>query len=179
MGWIELISDYLAGISGSITYGVIWVRKLLRVAVKGFEVERFLLVKGDDFGKWSSVVLTEHLTLPLGKMQSEKMLSQLYPQARWPNITGENLILSGDNVVKMYKPNSILCCRLPAKSNRKGNQIGDGELTHLKRWRQNRTLHPKQSAHTQKITLDFMICRMFVQPNETRRDDALLSREEE
>lgn len=106
------------------------------------------------------------------------MLSQLYPQARWPNMTGENysLILCGYTVVKMCKPDSILRCRLPAKSNRKGNQICDGELTHLKCWRQNRTLHPK---HTQKIMLDFMICRMFVQHNETRRDDALMSREEE
>lgn len=85
---------------------MIRVRKLLRVAVKGFEVERFLLVKGDDFGKWSSVVLTEHLTLPLGKMQKEKMLSQLYPQARWPNTTGENysLILCGYTVFKSTNP---------------------------------------------------------------------------
>lgn len=54
---------------GSITYPVVWVGELLRVAVKGFKVKGFLLVKGDDFGKWSSVILTEHLTLPVTKTQ--------------------------------------------------------------------------------------------------------------
>lgn len=46
-----------------ITYGVVWVWKLLRITVKGFKVKWFLLVKGDDFGKWSSVILGEHLAL--------------------------------------------------------------------------------------------------------------------
>lgn len=42
---------------------MVWVWKLLRVTVEGFKVKRFLLVKRDDFGKWSSVILGEHLTL--------------------------------------------------------------------------------------------------------------------
>lgn len=46
-----------------ITYSVIWVWKLLRVTVKGFKVKWFLFVKGDDLWKWSSVILSEHLTL--------------------------------------------------------------------------------------------------------------------
>lgn len=48
---------------GSRTYPVVWVRELGRVAVQGFKVKSFLLVKGDDFGKGSSVHLTEHLAL--------------------------------------------------------------------------------------------------------------------
>lgn len=47
----------------SITYPVVWVGQLLRGAVKGFKVKGLLLVKGDDFGIRSSVILTEHLTL--------------------------------------------------------------------------------------------------------------------
>lgn len=46
-----------------ITYGVVWVWKLLRVTVKRFKVKWFFFVKGDDFGKWSSLILSEHLTL--------------------------------------------------------------------------------------------------------------------
>lgn len=46
-----------------ITDGVVWVWELLRITVKGFKGKWFLLVKGDDFGKWSSVILREHLAL--------------------------------------------------------------------------------------------------------------------
>lgn len=50
-----------------VTYPVVWVGELLGVAVEGFKVKGFLLVKGDHFGKWGSVVLTEHLTLSVTK----------------------------------------------------------------------------------------------------------------
>lgn len=53
-----------------VTYPVVRVGELLRAAVKGFQVKGLLLVKGDHFGKWSSVILTEHLTLSATKMHS-------------------------------------------------------------------------------------------------------------
>lgn len=57
------------GRMGSITYPVVWIWEVRRVAVKGFKVKGFLLVKGDDFRKRSSVILTEHLTLSVRQMQ--------------------------------------------------------------------------------------------------------------
>lgn len=52
-------------------------------------------------------------------------------------------------LIKMSSPQSILCWWFPAKSNRKGNHVSDGEFTYLKCWRQNRTLHPNnQHTHT-------------------------------
>lgn len=47
----------------TITYPVVWVGELLRVAVKGFKVKGFSLVEGNHFGKRSSMILTEHLAL--------------------------------------------------------------------------------------------------------------------
>lgn len=52
-----------------VTYPVVWVGELLRAAVEGFKVKGLLLVKGDDFGKWSSVILAEHLALTVTKIQ--------------------------------------------------------------------------------------------------------------
>lgn len=46
---------------------MVWVGELLRAAIEGFKVKGLLLVKGDHFGKWSSVILTEHLTLSVTK----------------------------------------------------------------------------------------------------------------
>lgn len=51
------------------TYPVVWVGELLRAAVEGLKVKGFLLVKGDHFGKRSSVILAEHLTLSVAKAQ--------------------------------------------------------------------------------------------------------------
>lgn len=42
----------------------------MRAAVKGFEVKRLFLMEGDDFGKRSSMILIEHLTL--SKTRKEK-----------------------------------------------------------------------------------------------------------
>lgn len=72
---------------GGSTYPVVWVRELLRVAVQGFKIKGFLLVKGDDFGKRSSVILTEHLALAATRIQENKLSHyvrhcrpRLYPQ---------------------------------------------------------------------------------------------------
>lgn len=46
-----------------LTYGVVWVWKLLSITVKCFQVKWFLFVKGDDFGKRSSLILSKNLTL--------------------------------------------------------------------------------------------------------------------
>lgn len=75
----------------------------------------------------------------------------------------------------MYKPQSILCWWLPAKRNGKWNHISDGELTHFKCWRQNRTLHPT-NQHAQHTNNERQ--RIFVQYIETRRHDRLSSRGE-
>ena len=55
-----------------VTYPVVGVGELLRAAVEGFKVKGLLLVKGDHFGKWSSMIFTEHLALSVAKMQKER-----------------------------------------------------------------------------------------------------------
>ena len=55
-----------------ITYPVVWVGEVLRAAVEGFKVKGLLLVKGDHFGKWGSMILTEHLTLSVTKKTQEE-----------------------------------------------------------------------------------------------------------
>jgi len=55
---------------------VIGVGELLRATVEGFKIEGFLLVEGDHFGKRSSVILTEYLTLSRTEMQQKKKQSQ-------------------------------------------------------------------------------------------------------
>lgn len=57
------------GTMSRVTYPVVWVGELLRAAVEGFKVKGLLLVKGDDFGKWSKVILAEHLALTVTKIQ--------------------------------------------------------------------------------------------------------------
>lgn len=66
---VKLYDRLSEGRMSRITYPLVWVREILRAAVEGFKVKGFLLVKGDHFGKWSSVILTEHLTLSVKKTQ--------------------------------------------------------------------------------------------------------------
>lgn len=66
------VSGSLAeGRIGTGTYPVVWVREILRAAVEGFKVKGLLLVEGDHFGKRSSMILTEHLTLSVDKKKEE------------------------------------------------------------------------------------------------------------
>lgn len=57
------------------TYPLVWVREILRAAVEGFKVKGFLFVKGYHLGKWSSMVLTEHLTLSVIEIRLLKVNS--------------------------------------------------------------------------------------------------------
>lgn len=70
-----LIICFLADFQRACTYALVWVWEVLRGAVEGFKVKGFLFVKGDHFGKWSSMILTEHLALSVTEIQKEKAMS--------------------------------------------------------------------------------------------------------
>lgn len=49
-------------------------------------------------------------------------------------------------------PYTLVCGRLPAKSDREGDHISDRKLTDLESWGQDCTLHTHKNTHTDKHT---------------------------